>query len=192
MAMGKRLLVGDDEVGAAIASGPEKGKVEPLAKEKAPRPEPERLPFTRTPLRLPTIAIASVTVVERELDALLEALDAGIKVAGLALVETAACPLVQTALDPARFVAKAVRAALADAVAAVEPLDLALERVDPDLERADHAPIALAVTVVGVVAIGIRRRLRLRIVLRSSGAGDDKSRACGGQGKNDLTHYGSP
>ena len=92
----------------------------------------------------------------------------------------------QAALDVARFVAQPVGAVAADAVAAVEPVDLPLDVVDPDLQVTDHAPVALAVAVVAVVTIGIRRGLRLRIILGGGGAGGDKSRAGGGEERTIL------
>src|SRR5438309_2513472 len=120
------------------------------------------------------VAITTTAIVVRDavLHALLEPLNAVLKVAGLAWVEPAASGTMQPVFDAVSFVAKPVGAAIADAVAAIEPVDLPLDIVDPRLERAHLAPIAAEAIVVAVVAVvvAIRRGLRLRIILRGSGA----------------------
>src|SRR5438270_747970 len=80
------------------------------------------------------------------------------------------------------LVAQPVGAAVADAVAPIEPVDLPLDIVDPRLERTHLAPIAANTIVVAVVTVvvAIRRGLRLRIILRSGGTSGDECRARGG------------
>jgi len=86
--------------------------------------------------------------------------DAPLDVVGLVRIEAVASRKAQPALDVVGFGAQAVGAAVADAVAAVEQVDLALDRVDPDLERPD-----LAVIVVVAVAVAVAVGLLLREIL---------------------------
>jgi hypothetical protein len=115
------------------------------------------------------------------LDLLLEPRDAHFDVARFVRVQPAARTLVQPSLDAIGFVAKTVGRAVADAIAPVEPVDLALDLINPRLERANLAPAV-------VVAIGPL----LRVILGCGRACGDESRACSSNGNDELTHNGSP
>ena len=91
----------------------------------------------------------------------------------------------QPVLDAIGFLAQSIGGMVADHVAAVEAANLVLDRVDPRLQRTNLAVVVMAIPVVPVV-------LRRRIILSGSRARHDKSGACGGKRKNQLTHSGSP
>jgi hypothetical protein len=82
------------------------------------------------------VAVTAVAVGGGVLDALLEPGDAVRDVARLVRVEPVARGAVQPVLDPPRLRLQPVGRIVADEVAAVEPLDLPLDRVDPPQERA--------------------------------------------------------
>src|SRR6478609_5228463 len=98
------------------------------------------------------IAPPAAAIAHRILDALLEALNAIDQLAGLTRVEAAAGAVVKAALEVIGFMAQAVGGMVADAIAAVEPVDLPLDIVEPDLQLAHLAPIVAAIAVVAVVA----------------------------------------
>jgi hypothetical protein len=101
---------------------------------------------------------------------------------------------VQPIFDTVGLTSQPVGAPVADPIPAIEAIDLPLDAVDPRLQGANLAPIvvkAVAITTAITLA-AITIGLRLRIILCSGGAGGDESRACGGKGKDDLTHNGSP
>ena len=89
------------------------------------------------------IVVVAVAARERVLDALLEPSDANFDVVRFIAVQAVARGALQAVLDLVRFTAQAVGLAVANAVAAIELLDLALDAVDPDLQRADLAQLLL-------------------------------------------------
>src|SRR5438309_297010 len=130
-----------------------------------------------------TVAVAAAAIVERELDLLLEPLDAILDVASLARIEPAAGALAQPAVDLVGLVEQALGTSAADHVPAVKAADLALDIVDPRLKRPNLAPIAsetIVIAIIVAVVVAVRRGLRLRIILCRGGAGGDEGRSCGG------------
>ena len=107
--------------------------------------------------------------------------------ARLVAVEPVAADPAKPALDAVGLIAQAVGGALAYSVAAIEPLDLALNLVDPRLERAN-----LAVIVVVPVTVRLPVGLRLRVILRGRGRRKRESRTGGGERYQNFTHHGSP
>src|SRR6478672_7735693 len=144
------------------------------------------------------VAIASITVGNGITNLLLEPDDPSLDVVRLIGVEAITLGAAQPVLDVVGFVAKTIGAAVADSVAAVEPLDLILDGVDPRLKRAHLAEavavavIAIVIAVLAVTIVGVGLRLGLRIILGRGGRRECESRTDGSKGKNDLTHNGSP
>jgi len=102
---------------------------------------------------------------------------------------------VQAALNVAGLLTQTASFLLADAIAAVEPVDPLLEVVDPHLQVADTAVIVavpvVAITVIAVavvVTVRLRRRGR-RIVLGGCRSRESDCRNCGSGGNQNLTHH---
>src|SRR5690349_3261375 len=105
-----------------------------------------------------TVVVVPVAARDRVLDALLEPGDANVDVVRFVAIQAVARGALQPILQLVRFTAQAVGLTIANAVAAVELLDLPLHIVDAHLQGADLAPIVL---VAISVAVG-RRVLRGR------------------------------
>ena len=103
------------------------------------------------------VAIASITVGNGITNLLLEPDDPSLDVVRLIGVEAVTLGAAQPVLDVVGFVAETIGAAVADAVAAVEPLDLILDGIDPRLKRAH---LAEAAATMGI------RNLRILLSLR--------------------------
>ena len=104
------------------------------------------------------VAEAVAAVRRRIADLLLETPYPNLDVAALTRAQSKAADIAQAALDVASFGTKAIGLAVADRAAAVEPLDLALDLVDPGLKATNLAVI--------VVVVAVRIALRLRGILR--------------------------
>ena len=134
------------------------------------------------------------------LDVLLQAGDPVIDVARLVRIQDVAGRLAELALDLPRILAEAPSLAIAEDVAAVEDVDLALDRIDPILQAADLAVVAVAVTrrtiaraVSGRAVAGrAEANADIAVDLRRSGSGDGQCLSSGGEGNQNCTHRCSP
>src|SRR6185369_10740462 len=123
---------------------------------------------------------AAVTGVASDL--LLEPRDAVLDLADFLAVQAAAVAsiAVQAALDVARFLVAVAILVRADQAALRQPAEVALDLVDPHLQRTDIATIIVAISVaIGRTVTG----LRLRVILR---CGRCRERYCctGGSKRN--------
>src|SRR6476469_6524452 len=129
------------------------------------------------------VAIASITVGNGITNLLLEPDDPSLDVVRLIGFEAITLGAAQPVLDVVGFVAKTIGAAVADSVAAVEPLDLILDGIDPRLKRAHVAEAVVvaivAIAVLGIAIVGVGLRLGLRIILGRGGRRERESRAGG-------------